>query len=200
MAFIDIFAKFLPIGYLVITAGLILGLFYKKISQKLIRPAVIVVLALEIIKAGLLVFGTYYLWSHNAVSKLLLPPQQKISYFISYTSYRFVLPFLFSLAAALVFFFFVKIINRFFKERLFYSDEPFFIFYGIIVTGHPLWIFYLFAIIIFGILLYLLGLYFNKIRFGELFSLYYLWPIVAFLVLLFNKVILKIPLLQSLKF
>jgi len=199
MVFIDSFVKFLPVGYLAIAAGLIWELFIRKNPKNLIRPAVIVVLALEVVKAGLLVFGTYYLWSHNAVSKLLLPPQQKISYFVSYVSYRFVLPFLFALGAALLFFFFAKIINRFFKERLFYADEPLFIFYGIIITGHPLWIFYIFLAVIAAILLYFSGLIFKKLKFGELFSLYYLWPVIAFLVLLFNKLILQIPLISSLK-
>lgn len=197
MVFIDSFVKFLPVCYLLIAAGLIFGLFK---SKNLIRPAVIVVLALEVIKAGLLVFGTYYFWSHNAVSKLLLPPHQKISYFISYTSYRFVLPFLFALGAALLFYFLAKIISRFLNERLFYSDEPLFIFYGIIITGHPLWISYIFLAVIAAILLYFSGLIFKKLKFGELFSLYYLWLVIAFLVLLFNKLILQIPLLHSLKF
>jgi len=200
MALIDSFIKFLPILYLFITAGLIWELFIRKNPKNLIRPAVIIVLALEVIKAGLLIFGTYYLWSHNPVSKFLLPPYQKISYFISYTTYRFVLPFVFALGAALLFFFFAKIINRFFKERLSYADEPLFIFYGIIITGHPLWIFYLFAVFILGLLVYILGLFWEKIKFGELFSLYYLCLVIVFLVLLFNKVILQIPLLQYLKF
>jgi len=197
MVWIDWFVNYLPLVYLLITAGLVLGLLK---SKNFTRPAVVVVIGLELIKAALLIFGTYYLWSHNNISKFLLPPHRSVGYFISYVSYRFILPFAFSLLAALLVFLAVKFINRSFQERLFYSDEPGFIFYGIIVVGHPLWIFYLFAILAAAAIFYLVGLIFKKLKFGELFSLRYLWLAIAFLVLFFNQLILRLPLLNSLKF
>jgi hypothetical protein len=197
MAWVDWFVKYLPLIYLLITAGLVLGLLK---SKNFIRPAVIVVIGLELIKAGLLIFGTYYLWSHNNISKFLLPPHRSLSYFISYVSYRFILPLAFTFLAALLVFFAVKFINRLFQERLFYSDEPGFIFYGIIITGYPLWVFYLFAILALAILFYLVGLIFKKWKFGELFSLRYLWLAVSFLTLFCGQIILRLPLLYSLKF
>ncbi len=197
MIAIDRFVQLLPFAYLLITAGLILGLFK---SKNWIRPAVIVVLSLQLIKAGLLVFGQYYLWSHNVFSQGFLPPHTPISYFLGYVGYRFVWPFVFSFIVALVFYFVIKIWNRRSQARLFYDDEPALLFYGIIAVGHPLWLFYLFAILVCAIVFYLIGLFLKKWKFGELFSLRYLWLIAAFLILIFNQTILNWPILNSLKF
>ncbi|HRY76627.1 MAG TPA: hypothetical protein P5524_00460 [Candidatus Paceibacterota bacterium] len=197
MIAIDWFVQLLPFAYLLITAGLILGLFK---SKNLLRPAVIVVLILQTVKVGLLVFGQYYVWSHNPLSQGLLPPHTPLSYFIGYVGYRFVWPFALSLFIALLFYFVAKIINRRFQNRLFHEDEPGLIFYGIIVVGHPLWLFYVFAILLCAIVFYLLGLIFKKWKFGELFSLRYLWPIAAFLILVFGQTILSWPIINSLKF
>lgn len=197
MIAIDWFVKLLPFAYLLITAGLILGLVK---SKNWIKPAVIVVLALQTLKAGLLAFGQYYIWSHNEFSQGLLPPHTPISYFINYVGYRFVLPFVFSVFTALIFCFAVKIINRRLQNRLFYEEEPGLIFYGIIVVGHPLWLFYVFAILLGATIFYLLALVFKKWKLGELFSLRYLWPIVAFLTLVFSQTILNWPIINSLKF
>lgn len=197
MTVIDWFVQLLPFVYLLITAGLILGLFK---SKNWIRPAVIIVLALQTIKAGLLVFGQYYLWSHNAFSQGFLPPYTPISYFINYVGYRFVLPFIFSVFIACIFYFLAKILNRRSQNRLFYEDEPGLIFYGIIVVGHPLWLFYFFAILAGAIIFYLFALVSKKLKFGEVFSLRYLWLIAAFLILIFNQSFLRLPLINSLKF
>ncbi len=197
MIAIDWFVQLLPFAYLLITAGLIFGLFK---SKNLLRPAVIVVLALQIIKIGLLVFGQYYIWSHNSFSQGLLPPHTPISYFIGYVSYRFVLPFIFSVLIALIIYFAVKILNRRFQSRLFYEDEPGLIFYGIIAVGHPLWLFYFFAILVSAVIFYSFALFFKKLKFGEVFSLRYLWLIMAFLILIFNQSLLRLPIINSLKF
>lgn len=197
MIVIDWFVQLLPFAYLLITAGLILGLLK---SKNWIKPAVIIVLALQALQAGLLIFGQYYLWSHNAFSQGFLPPYTPLSYFIEYVGYRFVLPFIFSVFIALIFYFLAKILNRRFQNRLFYEDEPSLIFYGIIVVGHPLWLFYFFAILASAIIFYLFASVSKKLKFGEVFSLRYLWLIIAFLILVFSQTILNLSIINSLKF
>lgn len=197
MLFLERFFGYLPIFYLILTAGLILTL---KKRPLLIKPAVFLVIFLNFFKVVFLIFYQYNLWKNSEISKFLLPPYQPFSYFFSYVSYRFLLPFAFPLGVALIFYFLLKILNHFFKERLFYPEEPFFLFYAIIILAHPLWIFYIFSIIFLAIVLYCLGLVLKKIKFGELFSLYYLWLILTFVILLFNRYLINFPFIKTLKF
>lgn len=197
MVFFEWLVSHLVIFYLILTAGLIL--FEKKLPN-LIKPAVLFLVFLNFGKAVFLVVAQYLIWQKSDISRFLLPPYQPFSYFFNYVSYRFLLPFFFPLGVALAFYFLTKLFNRVFKERLFYPQEPLFIFYGIILVGHPLWILYIFLVIFLAILLYLFGLIFKKIKFGELFSLSPLWLILAFFILLFQQYLLKLPLINNLKF
>jgi hypothetical protein len=164
--------QFLPLIYIILTAGLILCFLKNKI-KKLIKPVVIFVLILEFSKMFLGIFNTFYLWRNSPISKFLLPPHKEIGYFLSYSGFRFALPFLISLLLALLIFKFVVFLNKDRERKFFYNDEPWHIFLTILILGYPLWIIYLFSVIFLGIVIFVFKNIFNSKE--KIFSLYYLW-------------------------
>lgn len=199
IALIENYIKFLPLVYIAITAGLIFGL-RKKQTKRFIKPAVIFVLVSVVLKIVLLFFSQYYIWSQGDASKGLLPPYTPISYFIGYCAYHFAWPVIAAILVGLVFIVLAKILNKRFDQRFFEDDEPWHIIYGLIIVGHPYWIFYIFAVIIAAVAIYLFNLIFKRMKFGQVFSLYSLWIPLAFIVIIFSSWIIKIPFIQSLKF
>lgn len=127
-------------------------------------------------------YQQYQIWSKNDISKHLLPPYTSINYFVFYAFTRFFLPYLVSLAAAVLFLFSAKILNKKYKERFFYPEEYYFGALGIFLTGHPGWLFYLALLII----LYLFIHLFNRDRL----STYWLWIPVAIFVIIMIKIFL----------
>jgi len=199
IAFIDTYIKFLPLVYIAITAGLIFSLYMKQ-TKRLIKPAVIFVLISIVLKIVLEFFGQYYIWSNGDASKGLLPPYIPISYFLGYCAYHFAWPVLSALLVGLVFIVLAKILNKRFDQRFFEDDEPWHIIYGLVIVGHPYWIFYIFAVIGCAVLIYLFNLIFKKMEYGQIFSLYQLWLPLALIIMIFSDWVIKIPIIQSLKF
>ena len=177
MIFINAYIKYLPLVYIAITAGLIFSLYIKQ-TKRFIKPAVIFVIISIILKIILEFYGQYYIWSHGDASQGLLPPYTPINYFMGYCAYRFIWPVLASILVGLVFIVLAKILNKYFGQRFFEDDEPWHIIYGLIIVGHPYWIFYIFAVIISAVAIYLFNLIFQKMKFGQIFSLY---PLLIFL-------------------
>ena len=199
MFFINAYIKYLPLVYIFITAGLIFSLYNKQI-KKFIKPAVIFVIISIILKIILEFFGQYYIWSHGDASKGLLPPHTPISYFLGYGAYRFVWPVVSVVLVGLIFIFLAKLLNKKFNQRFFEDDEPWHIIFSLIIVGHPYWIFYIFTVIACAILIYLFNLMFKKIEYGQVFSLYQLWLPIVLVVIILSDWIIKIPIIQSLKF
>jgi hypothetical protein len=199
IALIENYIEFLPLVYIVITAGLIFGL-RKKQTKRFIKPAVIFILVSIVLKIVLLFFSQYYIWSHASESRGLLPPYTPISYFIGYCAYHFAWPVIAAILVGLVFIILAKILNKRFDRRFFEDDEPWHIIYGLVIVGHPYWIFYIFVVIGCAVVIYLFNLIFRRIKFGQVFSLYSLWIPLALIVIIFSSWIIKIPFIQSLKF
>lgn len=197
MKFIELYLQLLPFCFILITAGLMIG-FLK--FKNFIKPAVIVVLIAQILKVILEIGGQYYLWHNNAVSKLLLPPFQSISYFIGYVNYHFIMPVILPIVIGIVILLAVKLINKFSQFKFFDKSEILMVFYGIILVGHPQWIIYVFSVLVFGILIHVLGLIFKKLNFGERFSLKYLWLPLAFIIFVIGDNLLKwFPIINNFK-
>jgi len=199
MFFINAYIKYLPLVYIIITAGLIFSLRFKQ-TKRFIKPAVIFVIVSIILKIALEFFGQYYIWSHGEASKGLLPPHTPLTYFLGYCAYRFAWPVISAVLVGMVFIVLAKLLNKKFDQRFFENDEPWHIIYGLIVVGHPYWIFYIFSVIVCAILIYLFNLIFKKMKYGQVFSLYQLWLPIALVVMVLSDWIIKIPIIQSLKF
>jgi hypothetical protein len=140
----------------------------------------------------------FQIWSEGEVSKFFLPPHQGISYFIFYVTVRFFVPYLISLAVALIFLFSAKILNRRYRKRFFYPPEPYFGGLAIFLMGHPGWLFYLVFLIFVYLLIHIRSLF---IVHSPLFriSLYYLWLPVAIFVIIISKWLESLPLWSLLK-
>ncbi|MGB9847757.1 MAG: hypothetical protein ACPLKV_00880 [Minisyncoccia bacterium] len=190
MQFLNGLINQLPFVYFVLTAGLIIG--FKKIQQ-LIKPAVILILILKIAELTIKVIGQFLIFKNSEIAVYLLPPYQKLSqFFLHYIDYRFLLPAIFPILVGLLFFFLANILNRLAGERFFEKEEPWMLFYAIIFLGHPMWLVYIFLILIIAIILYLVQLAFKKIQFNQRLPLYYLWLPLAIVVFFLQKVNLPI--------
>lgn len=196
MGIISIFEQFLPWLYIALTVGLTFLFFVKKTSS-LIKPAVFLVLFLEISKSIITSLDIYTLWQGSSISKFLLPPYQGIEYFLGYVGYRFFLPLLFSVLVGLIFFFLASGLNKRKGERFLEKEEPWFLLFSILVVGHPLWVIYLAAILILAIFISLIRLIF---KFDQVLSLYYFWLPIALVILIFSVWIVKWGPLDVIKF
>lgn len=142
-------------------------------------------------------YQQYGLWLKNDVSKHLLPPYAGIDYFVFYAFTRFFAPYLISLAAAVLFLFSAKFINKKYGERFFYPEENYFGALSIFVTGHPGWLFYAVFLMVIYLLIHLYSLFIAGNP--ERLSLYYLWLPAAIFVIIIQNWLVKLPLWSLLK-
>lgn len=134
----------------------------------------------------------YQTWISDELSKHFLPPYQSISYFVFYVATRFFAPYLISLAAALMFLFFAKKINKKYDERFFEPEEPWFGALAFFLLSHPGWLFYFVFIILIYFIVHLLSLAIS--RKSLVISLYYLWLPMAIFVILMQEWLTALPL------
>jgi len=131
-------------------------------------------------------YQQYQIWSQNELSKHLLPPYISIGYFIFYTLMRFFGPYLISLAAAILFLFSAKILNKKYEERFFYSEEYYLGALAIFLAGHPGWLFYLIFLIVIYLLIHLYSSFIIR-NSSQRVSLYHLWIATAIFVIILSK-------------
>ena len=185
--------EYFPFVYFLITVGLIIA--FKKIKQ-FIKPAVILILVLKVGEMVVKIINQYFVFKNSDVGSFLLPPHQQLNqFFFHYIDYRIIYPILCPILIGLFLFFLTKIANRLSNERFFEKEEPWMFFYAIMLVGHPLWLVYIFAIFIIGLILYFLQLIFKKINFGERLPLYYLWLPLALILFLFQGTYATLPII-----
>ncbi len=168
-------------------------------------------------------YQQYQTWLKNDVSKHLLPPYASINYFLFYSFTRFFAPYLISLAAAILFFFSAKILNKKYEERFFEPEEYYFGALSIFLLSHPGWLFYLVFLIIAYLLIHLYSLLISSLlnrsgrtRIGRIarknaeenkeqqegirISLRYLWIPIAIFVIIISGWLSNLSIWQLLKF
>ena len=95
-----------------------------------------------------LTIAQYFVWQNSGTfSKYLVPPYQGWGYVLSYTSTHQAFNYFISLAAALIFLYFTVTLNKRFKNRFFEKEEPYLGALSIFVLSHPLWLYYLSALL-----------------------------------------------------
>jgi hypothetical protein len=146
----------IPVLFLGIQIG---AKFSRKISplfaSRFIGWGILVLLAVRFVKAGLEFYGTYHLWLASVPSKYLLPPHTPVSYFLNYGWQRFAKDDVFAIAAGAGLFLTIIILNRIFRERFFYKEEPYLAALGTFSLGWPNWILFLGLVLIPGVLFHL---------------------------------------------
>lgn len=125
-----------------------------------------------------LIFEQYTEWKEaGPPASFLVPPYRSIEYLFSYHFGRYFIYHLASFLASLGLLFFIKIANRRSGGKFFEDDEPYMASIPVFLLGYHawnyLWVFYLLAIFVLGLLVSLIS---GKIRRGEeRFSFYFLW-------------------------
>lgn len=177
------------------------------VFAQILRPAVttryaraiFIGFVLWILSALIFISSAQYLaWAGGAPTKYLLPPYQSINYFLIYVWWRFWASQVLSLGVALVIFYLAKWYNRRHDNGFFYDEELYYLATGVFLVGHPLWIFYFIAVIIFASAV--IG--FRALVLGkkEKFSLYYFWLPTAAFVIIISKWLSVLPLYLASKF
>ncbi len=168
---------------------LILSLIYfSKIETTRKKKALflifILVLVIFTLWSILLTFFQYQLWHQNSISRYLLPPYQKIDYFLNYAYFHFWRDFLYRLGGSFFIFLFLNFLNFVFKRDIFYEEEK--------VLIPLLALFYFFPYNLFLIslgffmllLIIMINFFRKKIHPQERFSFKNYWLILAWLVFL----------------
>ncbi len=147
-------------------------------------------------------YSQYQIWSQNEPSKYLLPPYQSIHYFVLYMFTRFFAPYLISLAAAFLFLFSAKKLNKKYGECFFEPEEPYFGALALFLTGWPGALFYFISLILIYLFLHLLSSVVSRWSLVKerRISLYYLWLSVAIFVIIIQRWLELLPLWRLLKF
>lgn len=127
----------------------------------------------------------YQIWLTSPLAQLLLPPHQPIGYFIQYSITRFWTGPMIAFAMALIALVAAKLLNKKFQERFFWPAEPWLFATGLLLAGHPGWMYYTAALFAVAILWQLLFVITGKSG-HERVSTYYLWLPVAILTILIN--------------
>ncbi|MDP3729332.1 MAG: hypothetical protein Q8R26_01060 [bacterium] len=92
--------------------------------------------------AGYQSWQQYQTWSTSDVGKFFLPPYESWDYYILYIRTRFFNAYALSLLIATIFLIVAKQYNKKYQERFFNQVEPYLLALGILMVGHPGWIFY----------------------------------------------------------
>lgn len=137
-------------------------------------------ITLFLLRAVLLTYATYSLWSYTVPSKYLLPPYQPISYFLQYSFFHFFISFFLALALGFVvggILFFLKFRR---PDLLMPGDLALFV-TGVLLVRWPMALLYIGALFLGGILLLLLQRYIIRGEEKFVFSVHILFWILPFL-------------------
>lgn len=141
--FLGPFLTWLPITFFIIVFLLSVFFYFTKnrilASYSLFRKLfilVIVAIVFRLVYALTISIAQYYIWHSQEFTRFLLPPYQSIKYFLFYSWGRFWMEHIIAFGATLVFYLFLKILQRY-KERFLDKDEIMFGILIILLVGWP---------------------------------------------------------------
>ncbi len=182
----------------------VLSFLFKRGSKALIRASFLIYLfviflflSLEVLNASL----TYFAFKKNPISRFLLPPFSDWEYFLSYIYFHYFRIFFLNLVLSLIMVVVLRFFNKVFKKRLFFEEEIYFAGIAFMSTKFPLNIFLMFLVITLGIFVAFLKKIFKILKnkkFSFYTSLYWFWLISSIFLIIFEKFILKLPILKEL--
>ncbi len=132
----------------------------------------------------------YFIWQKHPISKFLLPPYQKIDYYLSYAYFHFWRDFVFRLLGSFFIFLWLKFLEFVFKREIFYDEEK------ILLPFLGLFFFfpYNFLFVFLGFFMLLLVIIMNflkrKVSLHERFSLKNFWLFLAWIIFLLEPFVL----------
>ncbi len=164
-----------------------------------IFPVFVLIINIYFISRGFfLSFLQYKAWQTSKFSKYLLPPFQKINYFLGYAFYHFFEPYLFNLAFTIIFFLFILTLNKYSKNRFFEKNEIWIATLGSLICLWPTNLFWLILSLTIGIIIHIINFIKNEKNGEKFVSLYYVWLPLSIFVIIFSSLILKLPIINEL--
>lgn len=165
---IDKFYKFLRLDiyfipsvvFLLIITTIFISKVEEKRKNKYFFIAILLLIAVFISRSIFFTRSQYLIWSQHPISRYLLPPYQKIDYFIGYAFSHFWQDFFFRLLATFFTFILISVLNFSLRRDVFYDDEKFLMFYITLAFFFP----YNLLIIFTGFLMLLLVWVVNLIK------------------------------------
>lgn len=176
------------ISFLFLIIVTILKIF-NKISEKNVIILIYLFLISNLLAGTVLSYFQYKIWLKHPISKYLLPPHQDISYFLTYSIFRFFRDFYFRLYGFLFTIFVIFIIRFLFKRDPFYEDEKLLILLFVLLFPLPFNSLFLLIgfIILLGEIFWLMIT--KKISTKERISLRWLWFYLAWLLVVLKFIL-----------
>lgn len=175
--------------------GVILGASHSKMgrsflvrSKERILGAVVGGYALGLV---VLSYRQFEAWKAGELTRLLLPPHQKWSYFFFYVGTRFWAPYVISFVVAILFLAAAHWANRKYHERFFEREEIYLAATCIFVVGYPGVLLYIPLVLV----AYICAQLFSALRSEGLsrIPMYHLWVPLAMSVIIGMKWIVSVP-------
>jgi len=135
--------------------------------------------------SAFLSYKQYLLWQSHPISKYLLPPYQKIDYFLNYAYFHFWRDFVYRLIGVGFVFLFMNFLNFIFRRDIFYDDEKILIPYFSLFYFFPYNMFFIFL----GFLVLLLNILIKKEAMSQRFSFQRYWLYLAWLVFILQPIL-----------
>lgn len=183
---------FRPILSLLVLLGILVYFLSKKKfpSQKFLFYCLVIFSLILIFRSFLLSFLNWYFWSQKETTRYLLPPYNPISYVLKYSWYHYFFEVIITLVFGWLVFFFIKLFNNKFEGSLFYEEEKYLAALGILATGWPNCLIYLFLVLFLGVFFHLIRIVFNSLaRAPFRLSLLYFWLPCSLIVLFLSGII-----------
>jgi len=197
------FLQYLQYDYYFLISSLfllfIIIFYFLKISEdkknKIYLTLFYLTILIFIIWSLFLSYKQYLIWKNHAFSKYLLPPYQKIDYYINYAYFHFWRDFIFRLTGVLIIILLMKFINFVFRRDIFYDDEKILIPYFALFFKFPYNIFFFYI----GLFTLFLIIFIKNITFSFSqhsystlrFSFRSYWPYLAILFYILQPLILS---------
>lgn len=138
-----------------------------------------------IIWSAFLSYEQYFVWQNHPLSKYLLPPYQKIDYYLNYAFFHFWRDFVFRLIGVCFIILFMNFLNFLFQRDIFYDDEKILIPYFSLFLFFP----YNMGFIFLGFFVLLLSILFKKEAMSQRFSFKNYWLFLAWFVFILQPIL-----------
>lgn len=140
--------------------------------------------------SAFLSLNQYLLWQKHEISKYLLPPYQKINYFLSYAYFHFWRDFFYRILGIFLIFISFKFLNFTFKRDIFYDEEKILVPILALFYFFPYNLLFLFLGFFMLLLLIMMNLLRKKIGPEERLSFKNYWLFLAWLIFVFQPLFL----------
>ncbi len=167
--FIGPFLVWFPRVFLGVILILSVALYFRqnlsepRAAVKYFKRLAVVTASFYFLYASMETLAQYYVWSRDSFSKLFLPPYQDLSYFVFYSFGRFWLNAMLAALAALVFYFFLRMLSRH-RGGLFKEGEKELGFIMALVSGWPGIVLFIPLVFVITVILAIVRLVIFKLR------------------------------------